>query len=427
MSELSEYTDAQIAAGVASTPLIVDPRAWINRRVEAVELLSHEETRRRVSVDFTLPADVLDDLTLGEGVIVPISVLTKEARRNFDLRDESNAAIPVLGKRFNGELAHIAVLNAALSALPEDVNSEAFEILAADLGHIVLSSPGEAEDALAFFIGGAEAGDPLRSAVWDDETCQFLLETLWENYVLFAVLPEDTSNRRILKYSYGDDFTRPANGTLRERLAPSFVGDRLWRPDRSFFLVRCPGAARAASFHAEVAVPEELRVESAVLYDPATGEAVSDLEENVNRVSLYASSPIDRNADITAIVEITPERHGRLSRAAGTAAAVTGLLWLGVASGLDATNPAPAVSLLLAGAAVFSGFTAGGGEHVLAKTLLAPFRRWLGIVAVAALAASATLAMEIPDAQPICIWWVAAIVSSLAAVRLLWSAIRAPG
>ena len=30
--------------------------------------------------------------------MVPISVLTKEARRNFDLRDESGAAVPVLGK-----------------------------------------------------------------------------------------------------------------------------------------------------------------------------------------------------------------------------------------------------------------------------------------------------------------------------------------
>jgi hypothetical protein len=427
MPNASDYTDSQITAGITSTDLIVNPATWINRRVETVELLSHEETRRRVSVDFTLTPDILEDLTIGDGFVVPISVLTKEPRRNFDLRDESDAAVPVLGKRANGELAHIAVLNAALGALPEEVTSEALEILSADLGQIVLSEPDSSEDALAFFIGGAESGDPLRSAVWNDATCRTLLEILWENYVLFAVLSQDARNRRVLKYSYGDDFTRPAKGTFKERLAFSFLGDRLWRPDRSYFVVQCPGAARAASFHAEIAVPEALRVESAVLYDLASGEAASDLEEDVNRVSLYASSSITGEADISAIVEIAPERPGRLSQAAGTAVAVAGLLWLGVVSGLNATNPAPAVSLLLAGAAVFSGVAAVRGEHVLAKTLFAPFRRWLGVVAVAALTASATLAMEVPNAHPVCVWWVAAVACSLAAARLLWSAIRAPG
>jgi len=36
-----------LAAGIACTRLIADPAGWINRRVETIELLSHEETRRR--------------------------------------------------------------------------------------------------------------------------------------------------------------------------------------------------------------------------------------------------------------------------------------------------------------------------------------------------------------------------------------------
>jgi hypothetical protein len=66
--------------------------------VETIELLSHEETRRRVSIDFSLTDQQLAELNIGEGIAVPISVLTKEARRNFDLRDESGRAVPVLGR-----------------------------------------------------------------------------------------------------------------------------------------------------------------------------------------------------------------------------------------------------------------------------------------------------------------------------------------
>lgn len=425
MPDLSDYSESQLDAGITCTELIADPASWINRRVETVELLSHEETRRRVSVDFTLTDEHLEDLEIEDGIIAPISLLTKEPRRNFDLRDETNSAVPVLGKRNNGELAHIALLNAALDALGDDVNSEAFELLAGDLGRIVFGEPKDANDALAFFIGAAESGDPLRSAVWGDNTCRRLLGVLWKNYVLFAVLPDDGQNRRVLKYSYGDDFTRPSKESFRDRFFSSFLADRLWRPDRSYFLVECPGAAMAASFHAEIAIPEELRVESAVLYDLAEKEAVSDMEENMNRVSLYANSALDQEADISALVEIAPERRGRRSQAAGTAIAVAGLLWLGVASDLDAANPGPSVSLLLAGAALFSGFTVGRGEHILAKTLFAPLRRWLTIVAISALAASATLAMEVPSDRPVCVWVIAAIVCSIAAARLLWSAIRA--
>lgn len=43
-----------LTAGIACTRLIAEPAGWINRRVEAIELLSHEETRRRVSIDFSL-------------------------------------------------------------------------------------------------------------------------------------------------------------------------------------------------------------------------------------------------------------------------------------------------------------------------------------------------------------------------------------
>jgi hypothetical protein len=47
------------------------------------------------------------------------------------------------------------------------------------------------------------------------------------------------------------------------------------------------------------------------------------------------------------------------------------------------------------------------------------------VVTSAALAASASLAMEIPDRRPLEVWLVAAIICTTAALRLGWSAIRA--
>lgn len=415
-----------VRAGMACTDLIAHPVDWINRRVETIELLSHEETRRRVSIDFTLFDGQLEELDIDEGIAVPISVLTKEPRRNFDLRDEGGRAIPVLGKQQNGELAHIALLNAAANALADDLTLEIFEMLAADLRQVVFAAPAAAADALGFFVGSAEAGDRWRTAVWEDNTCRSLLNALWSNYVLFAVLPPDGPNRRILKYSYGDDFNlSPESERIRERLAPRELARRVWSPDRKPFVIECPGAPRAASFHVEIAIPEELRFDTAVLYDFAALEPVSQPDINVNRASLYAHGDIDPGGDVNAYVEVAPERTGRTFQAAGTSVIVALLLWVGVASGLDAKNPGAAVSILLAGAALFSGLTAVQG-HRLVKSVFSAARRWLGIVTLAALAGSASLAMEVPDRHPVSVWRWAAIACTIAAVRLAWSAIRAP-
>lgn len=411
---------------MACTALIANPQLWINRRVETIEMLSHEETRRRVSIDFTLSDDTIKDLVTDEGIVVPISVLTKVARRNFDLRDESGRAIPVLGKHQNGQLAHIGLLNAALNALPADLTPEVFEIIAADLRQVVLSEPATASDALGFFIGSAESGDRWRAAIWSDETCRSLLDALWQNYVLFAVLAPGGPNRRVLKYSYGDEFDPTDRGALRDRIAPRQLALGAWRPDRGRFIVLCPGASRAASFHVEIAIPEELRIDTAVLYDFAGQEPLSDADTKVNRASLYANRSLTAESDVDAYVEVVPERIGRASQAAGTSVVVTALLWLGVASGLKVTSPGPAASLLLAGAALYSGVTAVQGKHQLVKALFSATRRWLALVTAAALAGSASLAMQTPDKRPVDVWRGAAIACTIAAIRLAWGAVRAP-
>jgi hypothetical protein len=53
--ELESDLPPLLTTGIACTRLIADPAAWINRRVETIELLSREETRRRVSIASAFP------------------------------------------------------------------------------------------------------------------------------------------------------------------------------------------------------------------------------------------------------------------------------------------------------------------------------------------------------------------------------------
>jgi hypothetical protein len=416
-----------LLAGITCTALIADPKSWIRRRVETVEMLSHEETRRRVSIDFALTEETLDRLAIEDGIVVPISVLTKEPRKKFDLHDESGRSVPVLGRDQNGELAHTALLNAALDALPDDVSDDVIQMLSADLRQVVFSSPDQAADALGFLYGSAEAGDPWRAAIVSDQTCQGLLDVLWSNYVLFAVLQPGGARRRILKFSYADDFdlSLPA-GPLVQRFAPSEIWRRIRAPDHKYFIVECGGAWRAASFHAEVAVPEELKVVFGTLHDFEADAALGRAGDKVNRLSVYASTEIAAGSAPGVFLEVAAERGGRPTQGAVTAVVIAALLWLGVISGLDAKNPGAAVSTLLAGAALYTGLFAAQGEHRLVRTVFAASRRWLGAVASVALLASASLAMEYPRVHPVALWRGCAIVATVAAVRLMWSAIRAP-
>lgn len=335
-------------AGFACADLIADPKAWINRRVETVEMLSQEETRRRVSVDYTLSARQRSALRTPHGQVVPISVLSKHPRRNFDLRDEREASLPALGRTDNCELALIALLSAALDALP-DTPSHELDALTADLRQIVFLDEAPALEALGALVGAAQTGDPVRGAMWNAAACRSLLRTLASGYVLFAALPSDDTDRRVLKYSYGEDLLlEPPWPPMSGRYAPSELRRRARDPDRTWFLVDCPGAWRASSFHMEIAIPEELRVAYAALarFGPDDGGADIDQlgtpDEWVNRAALYAAEDVEPHDDVRAYVEVVPEREGGASRAALTAAAVAALLWLGWLSGLDASQPGAA-------------------------------------------------------------------------------------
>jgi hypothetical protein len=197
------------------------------------------------------------------------------------------------------------------------------------------------------------------------------------------------------------------------------------QPNHHRFVIECPGAWRARSFHVELVIPEGLRFVDARLHAYASADPLGPPVSNASRASLYAAESITTTSGAEALAVVAPERSGRTVRAVLTSLVVAALLWLGVASDLDSQDPSAAVSLLLAGAAFFSGVFANQGEHQIVRRVFATTRRWLTITTFSALAGSATVAFGFPT-EPITVWLIAAAASTAACFRLAWAAVRAP-
>lgn len=316
----------------------------------------------------------------------------------------------------------VALLSLAVGVVGADISDRALEQLAAEL-HPIVSDPAEsaraAHEALA---GRAAHGGSASAMVIADPVCRSLLDTLWANRVLFAVLADDSAQRRVLEYGYVEDVAFPGVRGLGERLAWANVAGRAWHPDRRVFVVECSGLWRGQDGHVEVRIPEELRFSYAALHDVGSHQQASVIERGAEHVALHPSGPIESGCDEVAIVEIAPTGGSRTRRATLAAIVVSAMLWLGVASGLDGGNTDATVSLLLGGAAAYAGIAAALGEPRLVSEIFSGTRRWLSVVVLAALGGSTSLAMSLPHPRPVGAWLVAAAVCTIAAARLAWGA-----
>src|SRR4051794_17742455 len=104
--------EAATRAGEQIFGLLLAEETWVHRRVETIHMLSTQVLRRSVSVDFTIPGGSRRSLKVRDSgqTLVPLATLAKRPLRNFDLRDESGASVPVLSRDHNGPLAHSALM-----------------------------------------------------------------------------------------------------------------------------------------------------------------------------------------------------------------------------------------------------------------------------------------------------------------------------
>jgi len=114
---VGEYLDADIRKlGFVTHSLIGEWDAWVRRRVEQIELVSDASAKRRISVDFRLQREAFGDPVIKSGSkwvhYVPLTLLEKAPFANFDLRDESNTAIPLLTRRKTAAIAAATLIAA---------------------------------------------------------------------------------------------------------------------------------------------------------------------------------------------------------------------------------------------------------------------------------------------------------------------------
>jgi hypothetical protein len=415
-AEVLEERAGEIAAGFAA--LLTRQAAWRHRRVETITVLSHEQVRRAVSVDFTVPTEHRDDVRLSEREwIVPLALLAKRPLVNFDLRAEDESSVPLL----RAEETQAIARELLYVMLEIDREEAADDPVAGELIERVLAAGSVDVTAELAELDARHGGVPGFAA---------LADRLSRGFLLCAVLG-DVSRRRVIKFAYDEPLARPA---------------------RYAHFYDAPGCTEAASYHAEVAVPSELRARRTELADDATGEVLAtgprELRARTTRLvdnvtgSVLAEGPRDADRPFVYYTADTGRRlepglsvrygteRGRFLVPAALVAWVIALElalpWLFADLKHLATFGGPAISVLLSVAAVFSALVLRSGEHPLVRLVLAPYRLCLAAATLAAVLAAATLAFRAGGGVLSWCWGVGALVAALAAGILTEEAARAP-
>jgi hypothetical protein len=388
----------------AANQLLRHPAAWRHRRVETLTMLSHEQVRRHVSVDFTVPHDRREGLQLSDAgeYAVPLAFVAKRPLVHFDLRNEESHAIPLLTAEQNTLIARELLYQQLETDLAAQDADEAKQDAVTDAaGSVIEATLGDLDTTGAVErLERAHELEPLT----DFRT---LVDALTRNFLLWAVV-RGLERRRIFKFAYDEPFA--------QRPGLAYVYD-------------APGCAEAWSYHVEVEVPVDLKARTTRLHDAATGEVLVTGAVNADRPALYLSpDPANLPLRPEVVVDYGAERSRFLGPAAIVATVIALLItlpWL--FSDLTRLGSAgPAIALVLSTSAVFSALVLRTDEHPLLRLILVRDRLCLVATTLIALFAAALLGFQADAALLNAGWAVAAVVSAVASGILITSVVRAP-
>jgi hypothetical protein len=352
--------------------------------------------RRSVSVDFTVPEEHREDLRLSEREwIVPLALLAKRPLVNFDLRDEEQATVPLL------RAEETQVVGRELLYLMLELDDAAEDPEAGALVERVLAAgPADVPATLAELVALDERLGPLPGF-------SALADPLAHGFLLCAVVG-DVSRRRVIKFAYDEP---------------------LARPDRYSHFYDAPGCTEAASYHATVHVPDEMRARTTELLDNRTGTVLVAGPRDADRPAVHYVADTGRRLEPGLSVRYGTERGRFLVPAALVACVIAlelALPWLLADLSRLAAQAGPAISVLLSSTVVFSALVLRSGEHPLVRLVLAPYRICLAAATLAAVVAGASLGFRASGGALAWCWGLGALVAAVAAGILIVEAARAP-
>lgn len=392
-AEVIEERAADIAG--AADVLLRYQAAWRHRRVETITVLTHEQVRRHVSIDFTVPHDQREGLRISpEEFVVPLALLTKRPLVHFDLRNEEQHAIPLLTAEQHRTIARELLYR----QLDSDEADDAVTAAAGDLIEAVLADePQELEGEIAALEAshGVELADFRATAA-----------VLSQNFIVWGIV-RGLDRRRVFKFAADEPVARA-----------DFV-----------FFIGARGCTEAESYHVEFAVPADLKARRTLLIDGATGRRLAAGEPDTDRPALYFRAQAPQPVAPEIVINFVAERWRFLAPAALVASIIALLIappfLFSDLRALPDTAGA-AVGLVLSTSAVFSVLVLRTDEHPLLRLMLVRGRALLAASTVAALFAAAAIGFRTAGWIIDATWALAALASVLTAGILIVEAIRAP-
>jgi hypothetical protein len=390
-------------------------------------------------MDFTVTPD--KPLTQGAmSLPIPITMLKKEALRNFNICDESGAALPVMTAVQNAEMSTRILLVLGATAGGKTIDQRAARRLVTRIRF-----KGTIDDAVQAVI------DTAKGQIVLEPTFRAVAAEMAQSFLLVAWIKVEPGERRIVKYEYEGPLVEQikADESPRPQLIPQPAGPQgiaglgaaLNAAFQQFrvpferrqgllpFGVTMPaeGIGRTRSYHMEVAAPEGLAISSAILeVRDAAGRLVGGSEDHVgvDRVHLHLAeaSPSKRFKSRRGQVGATSIRFRPRSddvlRQAYIVSTLTSCVLLAGLLGHFIFHTSPRLdsvaAVVIAIPAVYAVYLAAPGEHRLVQQIVTGIRDRIWASAAFAFIAGAILTLDgLPSGVRPGVWELLALFSVL--------------
>lgn len=359
--------------GLVTATLLLRRQEWQHRRVELVTFEDQGVTRRRNSVDFTVPRWAFRYLGVDEDestqIAVPLTLFRKGSLVNFNLSNEGNDAVPLLSGSHAGAMAEMALLSTAELLLP---SGHVPDETASDIRQLTNERDAVcARKALGRLFATTEPDAQSRGLLKSHPIFSPLATTFANNYMGAVLLDLRPGERRIIHFAF--DEQRPELDDGRIKMQAMF--ELLYGRRDYEVLVLASAAGDAASFHIEAEAPEGLDISSRETYFGVSGKEPDEKEGFFRRAHIHYTN-LPAATRLGLVVRLTPRsstliRAGALSSALTLIAVLVIRLQLGDIIGNKASGEA---AILLVTPTLLSIYVGRANEHPTTTHILWPIR-----------------------------------------------------
>jgi hypothetical protein len=366
-------------AGLRFARLILEPASWVTRRVETLRHLDSGETRRAISLDVTLPAELAVQEHEGT-VLVPLAMLAKRPLTALDVRDQAGSAVSVLDRMANARWSTLAVRSILTGQFPQAAALD-------QLVSLAVHSPPEAAQAAVRRLHEQLRVAEQRLSLGQEVALE-LLDDLATQFVLIAEMPQDVlGRRRVVKFAYDEPVGRSTERWWANMQAATRA------------VVESPAVGDAASYHLELVPPTGVSAGRLAVTRVGPVPQTWEVTSVGPRVHLNVRDSVP-GARYRAFAELRPRRSGTVNYAANAGWMAAAVLLGGALAG-DALRQAAADQSAAAAAAavlVVPAFLLAlllrPSEHPLASRVYFPARLAIALTASILVAGSAVLVLS---------------------------------